>query len=109
MLDFRIQYALHTTSFEEQPLADFEFNEEGTKVLRCPAGHSPKSCSYMKQSNQCAVSFLHEQCVVSVEFPKTLQLCEGSGKLCPKSGTCIKQGRGYPAYIPKSPAIYYKI
>ena len=62
MLDFRIQYALHTTSFEEQPLADFEFNEEGTKVLRCPAGHSPKSCSYMKQSNQCAVSFLHEQC-----------------------------------------------
>ena len=43
-------------------LADFEFNEEGTKVLRCPAGHTPKSCSYMKQSNQCAVSFLYEQC-----------------------------------------------
>lgn len=43
-------------------LADFEFNEEGTKVLRCPAGHAPKSCSYMKQSSQCAVSFLHEQC-----------------------------------------------
>lgn len=43
-------------------LADFEFNGEGTKVLRCPAGHAPKSCSYMKQSNQCAVSFLHEQC-----------------------------------------------
>ena len=43
-------------------LADFEFNEEGNKVLRCPAGHEPKSCSYMKQSNQCAVSFLHEQC-----------------------------------------------
>ena len=43
-------------------LADFEFNEEGTKVLRCPAGHAPKSCSYMKQSNQCAVSFQHNQC-----------------------------------------------
>lgn len=43
-------------------LADFEFNEEGTKVLRCPAGHEPKSCSFMKQSSQCAVSFLHEQC-----------------------------------------------
>ena len=43
-------------------LADFEFNEEGTKVLRCPAGHTPKSCSYMKQSKQCAVSFLHDQC-----------------------------------------------
>ena len=43
-------------------LADFEFNEEGTKVIRCHAGHAPKSCSYMKQSNQCAVSFLHGQC-----------------------------------------------
>ena len=43
-------------------LADFEFNEEGTKVLRCPAGHAPKSCSYMKQSNQCAVTFQHNQC-----------------------------------------------
>lgn len=42
-------------------LAEFEFNEEGTKVLRCPAGYAPKSCSYMKQSGQCAVSFLHEQ------------------------------------------------
>ena len=57
---------LITTSLTGKPapdiLADFEFNEEGTKVLRCPAGHAPKSCSYMKPSNQCAVSFLHEQC-----------------------------------------------
>lgn len=57
---------LITTSLTGKPapdiLADFEFNEDGTKVLRCPAGHTPKSCSYMKQSNQCAVSFLHEQC-----------------------------------------------
>jgi len=43
--------------------ADFEFNKDGTKVLRCPAGHEPKSCSYMKPSNQCSVSFLHDQCV----------------------------------------------
>lgn len=57
---------LITTSLTGKPaediLADFEFNEEGTRVLRCPAGYEPKSCSYMKQSNQCAVSFLHEQC-----------------------------------------------
>ena len=57
---------LITTSLTGKPapdiLADFEFNEEGTKVLRCPAGHAPKSCSYRKQSDQCAVSFLHEQC-----------------------------------------------
>lgn len=43
-------------------LADFEFNEEGTKVLRCPAGYAPKSCCYMKAGNRCAVSFLHDQC-----------------------------------------------
>ena len=57
---------LITTSLTGKPapdiIADFEFNEDGTKVLRCPAGYAPKSCSYMKQSNQCAVSFLHEQC-----------------------------------------------
>lgn len=58
---------LITTSLTGKPapdiLADFEFNEEGTKVLRCTAGHEPKNCSYMNQSNQCAVSFRHEQCV----------------------------------------------
>ena len=57
---------LITTSLKGKPapdiLADFEFSEEGTKVLRCPAGNVPKSCSYKEQSNQCAVSFLREQC-----------------------------------------------
>ena len=43
-------------------MADFEFNEAGTKVLRCPAGHEPKSCSYMKPSGQCSVSFFRELC-----------------------------------------------
>lgn len=44
-------------------MAEFEFNEDGTKVLRCPAGHEPKSCSYRKPSNQCAVSFHRELCI----------------------------------------------
>ena len=44
-------------------MADFEFNEEGTKVLKCPAGNEPKSCTYMKPSKQCNVSFYREQCV----------------------------------------------
>jgi Transposase DDE domain/Transposase domain (DUF772) len=44
-------------------IADFEFNEEGTKVLRCPAGHTPKSCSYRKSSSQCNVSFDRNLCV----------------------------------------------
>ena len=55
---------LITTSLTGKPapdiLADFEFNADGTKVLRCPAGHATKSGSYTKQSNQCATSFLHE-------------------------------------------------
>ena len=43
-------------------MADFKFNETGTKVLQCPAGHEPKSCSYMKPSAQCSVSFHRELC-----------------------------------------------
>lgn len=43
-------------------MADFEFNEEGTKVIRCPAGHEPKSCTYMAPSKQCQVSFNRELC-----------------------------------------------
>ena len=41
---------LITTSLTGKPaldiLTDFEFNKEGTKVLRCLAGYIPKSCSY---------------------------------------------------------------
>lgn len=43
-------------------MAEFIFNEEGTKVLSCPAGHAPKSCNYMKPSGQCTVSFPREVC-----------------------------------------------
>lgn len=42
--------------------ADFEFNAEGTKILRCPAGHAPKSCTYMAPSSQCSVSFDRNLC-----------------------------------------------
>ena len=30
----------------EDILADFEFNEEGNKVLKCPGGFEPKRSSY---------------------------------------------------------------
>lgn len=43
-------------------MADFEFNEEGTKVLHCPAGYEPKSCYYMKPSGQCRISFDRNRC-----------------------------------------------
>jgi hypothetical protein len=43
-------------------MAEFIFNDKGTKVLRCPAGHEPKSCTYMKPSGQCNISFQREVC-----------------------------------------------
>ena len=44
-------------------LAEFVFNEEGTKVLRCPAGYEPKSCGYTGcKSQQFHVSFQRDQC-----------------------------------------------
>lgn len=43
-------------------LADFVFNEDGTKLLKCAAGHSPKSCNYTKRTKQCSVSFNRELC-----------------------------------------------
>ena len=33
-------------------LADFVFNEDGTKVVRCPAGYEPKSCGYTGGKSQ---------------------------------------------------------
>lgn len=46
----------------EDILADFEFNEEGNKVLKCPGGFEPKSCSYNQGTGQCVVSFHRKQC-----------------------------------------------
>lgn len=37
--------------------ADFEFNEDGTKLLRCAAGHEPKSSIYDKNTQKCKASF----------------------------------------------------
>lgn len=44
-------------------LADFVFDEKGTKVIKCPAGYEPKSCGYTgDKSRQFHVSFQREQC-----------------------------------------------
>ena len=57
---------LITTSLTGKPTpdiaADFVFNEEGTKVISCPAGHEPKSCSYNAQHSRCHISFDRKQC-----------------------------------------------
>lgn len=42
--------------------ADFEFNEDGTKIVKCPGGHEPQNCSYNKKTGQCMASFNKEQC-----------------------------------------------
>ena len=46
----------------EDILADFEFNEEGNRVIRCPGGQEPKSCSYNQITGQCVVSFQKSKC-----------------------------------------------
>lgn len=43
-------------------LADFEFNDAGTKLLKCAGGYEPKSCSYNVQTGQCVASFQRSQC-----------------------------------------------
>lgn len=46
----------------EDSAADFEFNEEGTKVEKCAGGFGPKSCSYNPRTGQCTASFCRSQC-----------------------------------------------
>ena len=43
-------------------LADFEFKENGTKLLKCAAGYAPGNCNYTKSTKQCHVSFDAEYC-----------------------------------------------
>ena len=43
-------------------LADYEFNEDGTRLIKCAAGHEPKSQSYTKTTKQCRVSFERNHC-----------------------------------------------
>lgn len=61
--DYQYEQNIYSDSqFIKDRLADFIFNEEGTRVLQCPAGHEPKSCTFMKPSGQCMVSFQKEYC-----------------------------------------------
>jgi hypothetical protein len=44
-------------------LADFEFNEDGTRLQKCAAGHEPASQTYTKTTRPCRVSFDRNHCV----------------------------------------------
>ncbi len=43
-------------------LANFGFNEDGTRLPECAAGHEPISQSYTKTTGQCRVSFDRNHC-----------------------------------------------
>lgn len=43
--------------------ADFEFSEDGTKVLRCPMGNAPKSCCQSSSNGHFYVSFAKDVCM----------------------------------------------
>ena len=43
-------------------LADFVFNEEGTQVRSCPAGHAPIKTTYYPKTGQCRVLFKKNCC-----------------------------------------------
>lgn len=40
----------------------FVLNKEQTRILRCPAGHEPKSSNYIRQNGICTASFERELC-----------------------------------------------
>lgn len=40
----------------------FVLNEDGTKVLKCPAGNEPRSSSFISQSDTCTASFDRSLC-----------------------------------------------
>ena len=50
--------------------ADFEFSEDGTKLLRCAGGYTPKSCVYDKNTQRCKASFPIEVCKKCPYFEK---------------------------------------
>lgn len=43
-------------------LGDFTFTEDGTSVITCPNGYTPKSNNYIRQNGNIRISFEREQC-----------------------------------------------
>ena len=40
----------------------FEMNEEKTKVIKCPAGNTPRSCCYKKSNDEFKITFDRDVC-----------------------------------------------
>lgn len=45
-----------------QVVGEFKLNEEGTRVLQCPAGNVPKTSNYIRQNSICTASFPRDLC-----------------------------------------------
>ena len=43
-------------------IGEFKLNDEGTKILQCPAGNIPKTSSYIRQTETCTASFQRDLC-----------------------------------------------
>ncbi len=51
------------TGKETNPIfAKFEFNEEGTKVMSCPMGHTPEKTTFYPKTGMCRVLFKRSCC-----------------------------------------------
>ena len=70
---------------ESDALADFEWSEDGSELLRCAAGHEPASCSGPRASGQVRAVFDASQCAG-----------------CPFEGQCRPKVSGGRAAIVKS-------
>ena len=57
---------LVTTALNGKPVdeiySEFEYNEDGTKVLKCPAGYAPNSSTYYESNGTCRITMAKSCC-----------------------------------------------
>lgn len=57
---------LVTTNFQgikaNDIFADFEFNQDGTEILKCAGGQIPLSCKYYSKTDQCRITLDKKKC-----------------------------------------------
>lgn len=65
-------------------MGEFQFNEDGTKVLRCPMGHEPEKSTFHSKTGMCRAKF-HRSC------------CE----TCPYRDKCraMEQKKSFAVYV----------
>ena len=51
-----------TAKKERRDVSGFEMDEEKTKVIKCPAGNTPRSCCYKKSNDEFKITFDSDVC-----------------------------------------------